>query len=139
MFIFSKYDQIHNSEYFQSMILFKGTPPLSGPENQNFFDFLVFIDKYTLKCPLSICEKKVSFDNVLISKKPIFEIPYLEKLDFWFSLINILWSVLYRSAKKRKKRWVFGKKIEIKFCFAFFSKSGFLQKTYCFAPISPAW
>ncbi len=38
------------------------------------------------------------FDNVLTSKKPIFEIHYLEKLDFWFSLINILWSVLYRSA-----------------------------------------
>ncbi len=57
-------------------------PLLSGHENENFFDFLVFIDKYTLKCPLSICEKKVSFDNVWISKNTIFEIPYHEKLKF---------------------------------------------------------
>jgi hypothetical protein len=39
-------------------------PPLSGREKQNFFDFLFFIDKYTLKCPLSICGKNAVFHNV---------------------------------------------------------------------------
>ena len=42
----------------RSTFFIKGTPPLSGHEKQNFFDFLFFIHKYTLKCPLSICEKK---------------------------------------------------------------------------------
>jgi len=34
-------------------------PSLFGRENQNFFDFLFFISKYTLKGSLSICEKNL--------------------------------------------------------------------------------
>jgi hypothetical protein len=40
------------------VLLYRGAPPLSERKNKNFFDFLFFIDKYTLKCPISICEKK---------------------------------------------------------------------------------
>ncbi len=77
------------NKYFFFCFLRVPPPPISGRENQNFFDFLFFTDIYTLKCSLSICEKKNLFSQRFDPKKEQILKPLCQKTRFFTFFFKI--------------------------------------------------